>query len=206
MPQENKILVIDDELSVCKGCKRIFEEEGWSVKTALSGKEGLDKAREESFDVIVVDFKMPDISGMEVIRNVKQEQPDVVTIMITGYASIPSATEAIKLGAEDYLPKPFTPDEINLVVEKAIGKKEVVEASIISKGEILKVLNRAAEDDKFWAELIESGSNALKNYRLSNSAKAAIISGDIKWIEEHAGKLNEKELQYLRHRLEAERW
>ena len=206
MARENKVLVIDDETSVCQGCKRIFEEEGCSVETALSGKEGLDKAREEFFDVIVIDLKMPDISGMEVLRNIKQEQPDVAVIMITGYASVPNAIEAMKLGAEDYLPKPFTPDEISLVMERALRRKRGVKEGVINKEEVLKVLNRAAQDDKFWAELIEFGSKALENYRLSSEAKAAIISGDVNWIEKHVGKLNYKELLYLKHRLEAERW
>ena len=140
MAQENKVLVIDDEISVCKGCKRIFEEEGCFVETALSGKEGLDKAREEFFDVIIVDLKMPDISGMEVLRNIRREQPDVAVVVITGYASVPSAIEAMKLGAEDYLPKPFTPDEVNLVVEKALRRKKEVKEGIVNKEEVLYVV------------------------------------------------------------------
>lgn len=212
---QNKMLIVDDELSVCRGCERIFKEEGYSIKFALSGEEGLEKAEKEIFDVIIVDLKMPDMSGMDIVKTIRQKQPDVALIMITGYASVPTAVEAMKLGAQEYLPKPFTPDEITQVVEKALERVrssrrpesgDEVEGEVIEKQQVLEVLNRASADSKFWGALFEDGSKALDEYDLSTDARAAIITGDINWIEEHVGKLTKSQLDYLMTRLQVEKW
>ena len=122
MKDQHKILVIDDELSICKGCQRIFEEEGHTIKFALSGREGLEHVDTEVFDVAIIDLKMPDIDGIEVMKSIKEKQPAMAMVMITGYASVPTAVEAIKVGAEDFIPKPFTPDEILTVVNKVLQR------------------------------------------------------------------------------------
>lgn len=120
----NKILVIDDEKVVGDSLRKTLQGEGYEIDTASNGQEGLRKARRESFDLIIVDLKMPDIDGLDVIKKIKEEQPDVMMVMITGYSTVDSATEALKTGAFDYLPKPFTPDEISEVVQKALVTKE----------------------------------------------------------------------------------
>jgi len=120
----NKILVIDDEKVVGDSLRKTLQGEGYEIDTANNGQEGLRKARGESFDLIIVDLKMPDIDGLDVIKKIKEEQPDVMMVMITGYSTVDSATEALKTGAFDYLPKPFTPDEISGVVQKALIAKE----------------------------------------------------------------------------------
>ena len=122
MLAHNRILLVDDEINICKSCQRVFDQEGYVTEFALSGKEALEKAFRETFDLIITDLKMPDISGIEVIREIKQKQPDVPVIMITGYPSVPTAVEAIKLGADDYIPKPLKPDEILRAVDKAMEK------------------------------------------------------------------------------------
>jgi len=120
----SKILVIDDERVVGESLRKTFKDEGYEIETAYSGQEGLRKARRETFDLMIVDLKMPDISGLDVIKRLKEEQPDTMLIMITGYSTVDSATEALKTGAFDYIPKPFTPDEISEVVQKALEAKE----------------------------------------------------------------------------------
>jgi len=120
----SKILVIDDERVVGESLRKTFKDEGYEIETAYSGQEGLRKARRETFDLMIVDLKMPDISGLDVIKRLKEEQPDTMLIMITGYSTVDSATEALKTGAFDYIPKPFTPDEISEVVQKALETKE----------------------------------------------------------------------------------
>ncbi len=120
----SKILVIDDEKVVGDSLRKTLHGEGYEIDTAESGQEGLRKARRESFDLIIVDLKMPDIDGLDVIKKIKEEQPDVMMVMITGYSTVDSATEALKTGAFDYLPKPFTPDEISGVVQKALIARE----------------------------------------------------------------------------------
>lgn len=119
------ILVIDDDESIRLGCQQSLELEGYTVKTASNGRAGLELAREEAFDVLIVDLKMPEISGMKVLERVRQETPDTQVIMITGYATIESAVEAIRAGAYDYLPKPFSVDMLNVVVKRALERRRL---------------------------------------------------------------------------------
>jgi len=120
----NKILVIDDEEVVGESLRKTLKAEGYEIDIAHNGQEGLRKARMEHFDLIIVDLKMPDISGLDVIAKIKEEQPETMIVMITGYSTVDSATTALRTGAFDYLPKPFTPEEISSVVEKALETKE----------------------------------------------------------------------------------
>lgn len=122
-----KILVVDDEPVVCRSCARVLAPEGYAVTTTESGREGAEKGASGEFDVVVVDLKMPDLDGMQVLRNVKEKQPDVEVIVITGYSTVSTAVKAMKDGAIDYLPKPFTPDELSVVVNKAMEKRRLVE-------------------------------------------------------------------------------
>jgi len=120
---KGKILVIDDEDIVLKSCHRALTPEGYDVKTAKSGVEGLKMLENELFHVALIDVKMPDMDGMEVLKKIKERWPDVIVIIITGYSAIASAVSSIKLGAFDYIEKPFTPDGILSVIKKAIGQK-----------------------------------------------------------------------------------
>ena len=121
-----KILVIDDEQIVHESCNRILTEEGYEVKSAFTGQEGFKKIKEETYDLVITDLKMPGISGMDALKKIKEDNPDSGIIMVTGYSTAETAVEAMKLGAFDYLPKPFTPDELISVVNKAIEKKKVL--------------------------------------------------------------------------------
>jgi len=124
-----RVLVIDDEKGMRQGCRRILEPEGYTVETAENGEAGLAKIREHPFDVALLDLKMPGLSGIEVLRQIRLEQPETIPIMITGHASVQTAVEAMKLGALDYVEKPFTPDDLLAIVKKALeGKKERREA------------------------------------------------------------------------------
>jgi DNA-binding NtrC family response regulator len=131
-----KILVVDDEMIVCESCKRILEEEGYEVETALSGKEAFEKMKANPFDIVITDLKMPGIDGMEVLKSFRKEYPDSIIIMITGFSTVETAVEAMKLGAFDYIPKPFTPDEVSVVVKKAIEKKSLQLENIYLRQEL----------------------------------------------------------------------
>ena len=131
-----RILVVDDEMIVCESCKRILEEEGYEVATALSGKEAFEKMKTHPFDIVITDLKMPEIDGMEVLRTLRKEYPDSIIIMITGFSTVETAVEAMKLGAFDYIPKPFTPDEVSIVVKKAIEKKSLMLENIYLRQEL----------------------------------------------------------------------
>lgn len=118
-----KILIIDDEQVVCDSCERFLSEEGYEVETALNGKEGIGLIEGGDFDIVISDLKMPGVSGMDVLDYVRDNRPDVQVIMITGYSTIANAVESIKKGAADYIPKPFTPDELLSVVRETSIKR-----------------------------------------------------------------------------------
>ena len=119
------VLVIDDDESIRLGCVESLAQEGFLVRSANNGKAGLELAREEAFDVAIVDLKMPGIGGMTVLERLRQDAPDTQVIMITGYATIESAVVAIRMGAYDYLPKPFSVDMLNAVVKRAIERRRL---------------------------------------------------------------------------------
>lgn len=131
-----RILVVDDEMIVCESCKRILEEEGYEVEIALSGKEAFEKMKATPYDIVITDLKMPEIDGMEVLRTFRKDYPEAIIIMITGFSTVETAVEAMKLGAFDYIPKPFTPDEVSIVVKKAIEKKSLLLENIYLRQEL----------------------------------------------------------------------
>lgn len=120
---QKSILVIDDEESMRDSCAKILTKDGHRVETASDGDSGLRKVREIHLDLALVDLKMPGISGMEVLDQIRETDPSIVSVVITGYATIESAVEAIKRGAYDYLPKPFTPDELRIIVKRGLEKR-----------------------------------------------------------------------------------
>jgi two-component system, sensor histidine kinase and response regulator len=118
--QHARILIIDDEESILDGCRQALEKSGYMVTTTSNGPEGIRLAREKKPELAFIDLKMPSCSGMDIIEMLSKDLPDTVLIVITGYASIVSAVEAMKKGAYDYLPKPFTPDQIRAVTKRGI--------------------------------------------------------------------------------------
>lgn len=121
---KGKILVIDDEDIVRTSCNRTLTPEGYEVKMARNGMDGLKMASEESFDLVLTDLKMPDMDGIEVLRQIKEQWPEFEVIIITGYQTVDTAVKAIKLGAFDYIEKPFTPDALIAAVSKAMENKK----------------------------------------------------------------------------------
>lgn len=120
-----KVLVIDDEEIARISCQRVLKREGIQVAMAASGREGLEMLMREPPDLVLVDLKMPEMDGVEVARRVRSYNPNIVTIIITGYATIESAVAVMKEGAYDYLPKPFTPDELIIVVRRGLEKRRL---------------------------------------------------------------------------------
>jgi PAS domain S-box-containing protein len=115
------ILVIDDEKRIRDACKRVLSEQGYEVATADSGELGLKMIEENYYDVILLDLMMPSLSGFDVLTRVKTLHPDSVIIVISGYVTIENSIEAMKKGAFDFIPKPFTPEELRPLVAKAIA-------------------------------------------------------------------------------------
>ena len=128
-----KILIVDDELIMRESLAGWLERDGHDVQTAVSGEEALEKVKETQFDIFLVDIKMEGISGLDVLRSVKESDPDADVVMITAYGSIPSAIEAMKDGAYDYMLKPFDPNELGVLIEKIIHHQEQARENIYLK-------------------------------------------------------------------------
>jgi DNA-binding response OmpR family regulator len=212
------ILVMEDDLSVAKGLEMVLTEEGYDVSLAGTGSLALEAFKQKRYDLLVADLRLPDMNGMEVIKKVKAEKPDTEVVVITGYGTASTAVEAMKLGAHDFLPKPFTEEQIKAAIGEALkGRVEegaepvapdvrAAEGRLIQKREVIQALNRTAEDKDFWRDLMENGPIALQGYQLSSDAKAAIASGDLRWINENVGELTQKQLMFIYKRLEMEAW
>lgn len=136
------VLVIDDDESMRLACAQTLEQGGFAVVMASNGEEALEKTRRESFDVALLDLMMPGIPGMEVLKRLKQDSPDLLVIIITGYATIESAVEAMQRGAYNYLAKPFTPEALTKIVGKAAaGRRRALESACISQELEMKMLS-----------------------------------------------------------------
>ncbi len=112
----SKILLMEDETNVAKGLQMVLGEAGYEVDWAQTGQLALEMFRRKSYDLILADLLLPDIDGMEVIKEVRRQWPETRVIVITGYSTVASAVDALKLGAADYLQKPFTEDEIKAAI------------------------------------------------------------------------------------------
>ena len=118
------VLLVEDELTVAKGLEMVMDEEGYDVDMADTGQGALNKFRAKKFDLMVADLRLPDIDGMEVIERVRESRPETKVVIITGYPSVSTAVQAVKMGVSDYLRKPFTDDEFIAAVETALKDRE----------------------------------------------------------------------------------
>jgi DNA-binding NtrC family response regulator len=203
-----KILVIDDERIVIYSITKILKEEHIEVEATLSGRQGVDMALQKAYDLVLTDLRMPDIGGMRVLRDIKRARPGLPVVMITGYASVPSAVQAVKLGAVEILEKPFSPDGLVAVVRKALGARPGADEAdeTIHRGEIIRLLERAAVDQNLVYELMHCGADALADYELTNAEKLAVLTADIEWIEKQVGQLSSSQRKWLDARRNSEIW
>jgi CheY-like chemotaxis protein len=117
---EEDVLVIDDEAAVNNNIRKILSKKGFAVDQAMTKEEALQKIEDKAYRLVLLDLKIPGVKGLELLEAIREKSPETLVIIITGYASIETAKESARLGAVDYLPKPFTPDEIRKVTENAV--------------------------------------------------------------------------------------
>ncbi len=123
------LLIVDDEESICQGCRRIFTRQGFRVDVSSRSPEGLSLAEEREYSAIVLDINMPSLDGIAFLKELRRTRPEVPVIFITGYPSLPKATSAVRLGASDFVTKPFTPQDITEAVNRSIEvKKQAAES------------------------------------------------------------------------------
>ncbi len=133
---KGRILVADDEEIVIQSCLRVLSGCGIQIDAARDGLEALKAVDENGYDVLILDIKMPKMNGMEVLQRVEEAHPDIDVIMITGLHDIETAVQAMKLDAFDYLPKPFEPEELELVVARAFERRQLLQENISLKSEV----------------------------------------------------------------------
>jgi DNA-binding NtrC family response regulator len=122
-----RVLAVDDEEVVCESIRRVLSGEGYDVETTTDAREGLERVNNKAFDLILLDIKMPEIDGIEFLKRASAIAPDTEFVIITGYASIETAVEAIKLGAFDYLEKPVSPPQLIVAAARALERKHLVD-------------------------------------------------------------------------------
>lgn len=120
MTGNRNILVVDDEPVVCASYQRILADDGYDVRSVFSGKEALDRVDKECFDLAILDLRIPAPGGLTLLRHLKKASPGTEVIVITGYPTIENAKESIRLGAFDFVPKPFDPDTVRRRVNEAL--------------------------------------------------------------------------------------
>lgn len=131
-----RILIVDDEEIVIQSCQRVLSGGNFQVDAARDGIEALRAIDDNGYDVLILDIKMPKMDGMEVLARVKEARPDIDVIMITGLHEIETAVQAMKLGAFDYLSKPFDPEELELVVARAFERRQLLQENLNLKSEV----------------------------------------------------------------------
>jgi PAS domain S-box-containing protein len=139
------ILVIDDEGRIRDGCCKVMTQEGFDVATAECGERGLSMIEEKHYDIILLDLMMPNISGFDVLSRVKSVAPDSVVIVITGYATLEHSIEAMKRGAFDFIPKPFSPDQLRAMVTKAMAYTRTLRDIANEKSRMRRLINHLTD-------------------------------------------------------------
>ncbi|MCP4719374.1 MAG: sigma-54-dependent Fis family transcriptional regulator, partial [Desulfobacteraceae bacterium] len=133
--EQTRIMVVDDELVIRESLGGWLKRDGYHVSCVSSGEKAIDTLKYNSFDIILLDIQMDGISGMDVLTHVKEEYPDIDVIMITAFGSVPSAVQAMKSHAFDYLLKPFDPDELGVLIKKIIDHRARKKENIFLKEE-----------------------------------------------------------------------
>ena len=167
MPKKIRILVVDDEAVMRDTMSDWLEEKGYNVVSVCSGMEAIEKVKTESFNVAFVDMKMPGLDGIEVLRAMKRVNPDTAVIIMTAYATIETAIKTMKEGAYNYLVKPFSLDEVELIVKTIVEYQELVAENILLRQQLeerysLKNIIGKSQQMKEVFELVENiaGSNS----------------------------------------------
>lgn len=174
MNESTNILIIDDEESIRDSCTQVLKREGYKVKGTQNGGEGLKAFKKEFFHVVLLDLKLPDLDGMEILSRIKEENPETPIIIITGYASIESAVEAIKRGAFDYFAKPFSPEELRVIIKKALESRKIYFENIFLRKEI---------EEKSEFDMVVGKSKPMEKVldilrRVSTSESTVLLSGE----------------------------
>ncbi|MBL7083314.1 MAG: sigma-54-dependent Fis family transcriptional regulator [Candidatus Aminicenantes bacterium] len=174
MTEKANILVIDDDEAIRDSCSQVFKKEGYSAKTAKDGTEGLKLFKKEFFHAVLLDLKLPDLDGMEILSRIEEENPETPVIIITGFATIESAVEAMKRGASDYLAKPFSPEQLRVITKKVLESRKNFFENIYLREE----LEKKSEFDMVIGKSMEMDKVLDIVRRVSSSESTVLITGE----------------------------
>ena len=174
MDEAVSILLIDDEEAIQDAVGQVLRKEGFQIKVANDGREGLALFNSETFQAVFLDLKLPGMKGMQVLSQIKETSPETPVVIITGYASIESAVDAIKRGAFDYMAKPFTPDELRIITKKALESRKMLFENIYLQDEL---------KSKIQLEMVVGKSKSMKKVldivsRVSPTETTVLITGE----------------------------
>lgn len=166
---KEKILIVDDEKDVLVLCQRILETQGYDVKTANSGYEVIELTNQEHFDLLLTDIKMPGMSGLEIAQTLKQSDPGIICVTMTGFSTMDMAINAVKLGIDEFILKPFTPKDLKLAVTKALEKERLRKEnfrlrSLIPLFELNKRLLGTVDEEQLLNHVVKIATKETKAY------------------------------------------
>jgi len=207
MPGQATILVVDDEEAMRDSCCQVLTEDGYRTETAEDGDSGLQKIREMKPDLVLVDLKMPGMSGMELLEKIGDIDPNIVSVVITGYATKKSAVEARKRNAYDYLPKPFTPNQLRITVKKGLAQlidekkmaAQLIDGKAVAKRvkeELKKEIAKLKEEHKSFPLLlaVQVGENPASAAYLKSQKKGCEEVGIDYRVQQLPQEISEEQL------------
>ncbi|MBW2240325.1 MAG: response regulator [Deltaproteobacteria bacterium] len=209
-----KILVIDDEKVIREGCHEVLTQEGYKAILAENGELGLKMIEEAHFDVILLDLMMPGLSGFDVLSHVKALHPDTSIVVITGYATIENSIEAMKNGAFDFIPKPFSPDQLRVVVSKAIEHTGALKDIANEKSRIRVLINLIANgvmvtDTEKKLVLVNPAFMKIMGFKgddiIGRSFIELVQQEQLQTMVEHALSISESEITEITEELKIEK-
>ena len=180
MTDQPKVLVVDDEEPIRDSCRQVLTKAGYECHTAVDGIEGLHFAHQVEPDVVLLDLMMPGMDGLSMLEQILRTHPNVVCIVITGYATIESAVDAMKHGAFDFLPKPFTPDELRVIVGRGIEQRKL----------LLETAALREEKERMQQYFISIVAHELRSpLLLAKQYLDLIVGGKMGTVDETAGEM-----------------
>src|SRR5579864_397828 len=208
---KGKVLVIDDEADIREGLELLLTSEGFSVELAQNGTEGLRKLEEHPYDLVLLDLMMPDRSGMEVLAEVRERDKETPIFMITAYGSVEAAVNALKLGANDYFPKPWDNDKLLIEIDRMISQRRLIYENthlkralkqrysfpnIIGKSEkMLRVLDLVAQVAASRSTILITGETGTGKELIAKGIHAHSTRADFLFVPVNSGSLPQDLLQ-----------
>jgi diguanylate cyclase (GGDEF)-like protein len=203
-PRQTRILVVDDEEIMREFLREVLSDQGYKIDLASSGKDAVEKMAEQEYDLVLTDIVMPELDGLGVVAAAKELPYEVDVVVMTGYASMETAVESMKLGASDYITKPFNIDQIRIIVKNAIEERALKKRA--AEGEFYKELSRKdglteLYNHRFFHQLLDTEVSRADRYNRVVSLLMIDIDNFKKYNDTHGHPTGDVILRKLAHLL-----